>query len=199
MVIKQNIHPSVFLESFKILNDDENKSYINTEKIPDFKVVNDIASPSTKTFNSDFNISKKEISYQKIIKNGTNEEKTVLKYLYYSQTNVDVLQRLIKYSVRKNSGYIISDQNITELLQVMRVMDLWYCSNTLDEDKYVDEIMKLNQHVINYVIPSIISSIRSYKLYLRDINQPRNVILERPVFSTSKGDEKMKDSINVMI
>lgn len=199
MVVKENLPPSVFIESFKILNENENKMYINTEKIPEYKVVDDIVTPFKNKFNSDFNISRKQKSYQRIVQNGTNEEKTPLKYLYYSQTNVDVLQKLIKYSVKKASGYIISDQNVTELLQIMKLMDLWYSSNTLDKNKYVDEIMKLNQYVVNRSVPSIISAINSHKLYLRDINQPRNVILERPAFSTSKGDGKMMDSINVMI
>lgn len=115
-------------------------------------------------------------------------EESLLTYLYFSKKNVDNIQNLVKYKIFKETNQVIDNQNTTELLIIMRSIYLEYSahppiikSDMDDETKskllkmYSDEILRLNQIVIDYVFPNVLSQLQQYVSYLRDASsQPYN-------------------------
>jgi len=108
-------------------------------------------------------------------------EDSLLSFLYFSKKNVENIQKVIKYKVYKSTNQIIDDQNVTELLIIMRSIYLEYSAHPpiLKEDMdselkqqiiqmYTVEVRRLNQLVIDYVYPNVLSQLQAYITYLRD-------------------------------
>ncbi len=120
---------------------------------------------------------------------------TLLTFLFFSSDNVKNIQNLIKYLVHKEMGYIVDDQDPTELLIIMRSIFLEYSAHPplINEDtpddvrakllkKYTAEVTRLNEIVVNQIIPKVVSQLQQYLDYLRDSSQqppqmdlPKNV------------------------
>jgi hypothetical protein len=87
--------------------------------------------------------------------------------LFFSELNIKALQRGIKNMVlNKSCGKIvIGDQSLNELLTVMR-------SIYLQESRYsnvmshVEQVKKLNEKVLYYTVPRILSEFRMHKAYI---------------------------------
>jgi len=104
---------------------------------------------------------------------GVNQISSKFTYIFFSNKNITFLQEMIIKVVRKKSGYTIDKQSETELLNIMREIYLLY--NNLDPvtDKDIqEETYRLDELVINYSVPRIISEIESYVGYIRDSNSP---------------------------
>ncbi len=107
-----------------------------------------------------------------------------LSNIFFSQDNVDALQQGIRYLVYKNNGMNISNQSETELKIVMRGIYLQYSRNLQYE--ILEQVKDLNQKVLDYVIPRILTEIKQYLYYIKDTSsQP--VPLERSQNMSSAG------------
>lgn len=125
--------------------------------------------------------------------------------LYYSQKNIDNLQNMIIHSVFKQTNDTISRQHDNELLIVMRSTYLQHSKNPVIEDlndqKQVkilkEEISRLNNIVLNYIIPDIVSQILQYKRYIIDITQ-NNIPIPRQINPSIKGTKEFRDIKEIM-
>lgn len=97
---------------------------------------------------------------------------------YFSVENMKWLHSNIRFKVYELSGNktVISRQKDSELLEVMRRV---YLQNSMNPDSPVrmrNEMARLNQFVLDDVVPRILSEVKQYKQYLVDINKIRTPI-----------------------
>lgn len=108
-------------------------------------------------------------------------EETLLTSMYFSKKNIENIQNIVKYKVYKQTNQIIDNQNTAELLIIMRSIYLEYSAhppiinNKMDNETkkkilpmYTSEVIRLNQLVIDYVVPNVLSQLQQYIAYLRD-------------------------------
>jgi hypothetical protein len=115
--------------------------------------------------------------------------KNNLSELYFSQSNIDILQDSIIEGVFKiSSGTKICKQSEDELLIVMRSIYLQYGKN--QDNNLQGQIKDLNKHVLKYCIENINTNLKQYNGYINDITKERDV-LEMPHFVNSKGDKSL--------
>jgi hypothetical protein len=108
-------------------------------------------------------------------------EESLLTFLFFSKKNIDNIQNVIKEKVFQKTNKVVDNQNINELLIVMRSIYLEYSAhppmitNKLTDDvkvqvlkMYTKEVERLNGLVIDYVFPKVLSGLQQYIAYLRD-------------------------------
>jgi len=113
------------------------------------------------------------------------DQETLLTFLFFSKKNIDNIQNVIKHLVFKETNKIIDKQNPNELLIIMKSIYLEYSQHprlftpdlTQDQMKilqkqYTVEVDRLNNIVINELVPKIVSQFTQYLDYLRDANSP---------------------------
>ena len=109
--------------------------------------------------------------------------------LYYSQSNINLLQENIIKGVYKHPDTYqakISKQSEDELLIIMRSIFLQHCKN--QPNNIQNQIHELNKLVLDYCIPNIISSIKQYNCYINDITK-ENTVIDKPQFVSCKGEK----------
>jgi hypothetical protein len=107
--------------------------------------------------------------------------------LFFSDENMKRIQRGIKRGVlrRTHGKYSIDvEQDHKELLIAMRAVYLEY--GTFLPNQIVRQVKRLNQKVVDSVIPGIITNIKAYYGYLEEINGPLKPIA-RPVNESRAG------------
>ena len=118
-----------------------------------------------------------------------NFTKNNLTDLYYSQSNINLLQdSIIKgiYNDPEMYGQRISKQAEDELLIVMRSIYLQHCKN--HPNNIQQQIYDLNKLVLDYCIPNIIIAIKQHKGYINDITKKKQV-MDKPQSVSIKGDK----------
>lgn len=136
---------------------------------------------------------------------------TLLTFLFFSQENVDNIQKLIKMLVHKHTKEIVDDQSNTELLVVMRSIFLAYAKHPklIDESmseqerkslllQYTNEVDRLNQLVIDSTVPLIVSQLQQYLVYLHDASSPLRV-MEKPLSTSVKGTKNYRSQTQVLL
>jgi hypothetical protein len=137
---------------------------------------------------------------------------TLLNRLYFSEDNIKQIQNAIRFLVFKFTNQTIDEQSKTELLIVMRSIYLEYLnqpmnySEDLDENtkrlvikETQDEILRLNNIVVNEVVPKIVSELQQYLDYLRDASQPYSgdVMDVKPELTSIKGQRNYRSATSV--
>ncbi len=116
-----------------------------------------------------------------------NWEETPLSNTFFGVANINNLQNRIIEEVYRRSGakqWRIDKQDVNELKIIMRSMFYQYARNLpTDIQGQVDE---LNNIVIEWAVPRIMSEVQHYLYYLNDINK-LPVPMERPVLMTRTG------------
>jgi hypothetical protein len=110
-----------------------------------------------------------------------NWEKNNLSDVFFSQQNVQIVQNLIRKDVYERSGskgYVIDDQSVDELKIIMRAMYYQYSRN-LPYD-IAGQVAELNQRVVDWSAPHIMSAVDHYYYYIKDI-ESMPVPLTHPV------------------
>ena len=115
-----------------------------------------------------------------------NQEVNELSKIYYSNSNINLLQKIIKMRVEKNSGYKIDNQSKDHLIIVMRSMYTLHANAFNSNIK--DEIKKLNEYVIVKCTQVIITNILMYFQYVNDASS-LPIPLEHSEFSSKKGSD----------
>jgi hypothetical protein len=124
---------------------------------------------------------------------------TPLTFLFFSKQNINNIQNVIRHLIYKELSQVIDNQNVTELMIIMRSIFLEYhrhpkllTPNMTDVEKtkltkqYTDEVSRLNDLVINESVPRIISQLQQYMDYLKDCSSPRT-IMEKPQSGSVSG------------
>lgn len=115
-----------------------------------------------------------------------NISNTELSNLFFSQMNIDALQKGLKNLVyeRTNRKTIIGNQNETELKIIMRSIFLQYGKN--QKSNIIEQIRELNKMVLDWAVPEIISNLKQHEVYKKDIST-LPMPLERAQLTTQKG------------
>jgi hypothetical protein len=120
-----------------------------------------------------------------------NWETNALSKAYFSKANILVVQNGIRKAVYEKSGskqYVIDDQSVDELTIIMRTMYLQYAQN-LPYD-IAGQVADLNEKVMNWSVPHILSAVDHYQYYLNDISH-MPVPLARSVSLSSAGTKSL--------
>lgn len=100
-----------------------------------------------------------------------NWEKSPVSEIFFSAENVERLQNSIRKEVFTRSqpkGYVIDKQSVEELKIIMRAIYLQYARNL---PKNIDgQVDDLNQKVIDWSAPHILSAVDHYHFYINDIS-----------------------------
>lgn len=120
-----------------------------------------------------------------------NLEQSPVSQAFFNPENVRRIQEAIRRGVYEKSGsrkYIIDPQDVDEIKIIMRSMFLTYArNNQFDIPGQVDE---LNQYVIEWSVPRILSEIDHYIYYLNDISH-LPVPLSQPQSMSSAGTRSL--------
>jgi len=185
---KYNYHPVIFEENIQreteLLKDNRSTKYIK-EEIMELLNNDIISSLNNIKQQNKSNISTNNISTKgvrtRVAMRGLYEE-TLLSDLFFSNININNVQKLIKYEVYNITELYIDKQPENDLLDIMKSVYLQYKEhpkipknddekNELKED-YKKEIDKLNKIVVDISVPIILSYIKQHLAYLRDIQTP---------------------------
>lgn len=93
-------------------------------------------------------------------------EDNVYSQVFFSKENVQIIQNGLRAGIHEKTGRIIPQQDIDSLKIIMRSMFLQY--GNFYETGITKEIERLNKYVLNYIIPEVHSSLKSYLFYLED-------------------------------
>ena len=95
-----------------------------------------------------------------------NQKRTPLRDLFFSDFNIDLLQRGLRQHVKNETGLAIDRQNENDLMVFMRTV---YINNALVPNKELCEQVKwMNSKVIELASRQVISGLAGYIDYLRD-------------------------------
>lgn len=100
--------------------------------------------------------------------NKGNQEATCISDLYFSKTNVDALHEGIRYRIytESNGKFVIGRQSDQELMIVMRSIYLQFAKH--QPDNVVEQVRDLNQRVLEWTVPEILSNLKQFDVYKRD-------------------------------
>lgn len=137
------------------------------------------------------NYSKLSIDDENIIDaiKGTLDEDDIdpITKVFFSKNNMNRIQRHIKDEVSKRTHgqyNLTENQDDNDLLIVMKAIYLQH--NKFSNGKTIRQVKRLNQKVIEYIIPDIINNIESYYRYIKEINEPLKPLM-RPMNVNNKG------------
>lgn len=114
-------------------------------------------------------------------------EKNHITVVFFSDENMKRIQKKIKEEVIKRTKgqyQLDEDQDEADLTIVMRAVYLDKCKNLPGET--VRQVKLLNQQTVDYIVPDLISNIKQYFGYIKDINQPLQPMM-RPMNVSSSG------------
>lgn len=167
----------------------------NTDYNTNGRVFFNIKEPTAK-----YNLFDEKYKTQSDIQNILNysQESTPLSNAYFSQTNINTLQMMIKQKVfqqceQDNDPILtnhkpihINNQDETALKIIMRSIYLQYAKNS--PINIGEQILELNQLVLNESVPDIITNLKQYLGYITDIQRLPNP-LDHPSYVSSKGEK----------
>lgn len=119
-----------------------------------------------------------------------NWEKNDLSNAFFTRENVQRIQAAIRKGVYDATPhkYEISDQSVEELTMIMRAMYLQYAKNSSYDIQ--GQIMTLNDMVVKWSVPRILSEVQAYAHYLNDISH-LPVPLPQPIHLSSAGTKSL--------
>lgn len=125
-------------------------------------------------------IPSKETSFREALTG--NWQETDLSCKFFSLENIRILNNAIINGVQQQSNelYNIGVQDQDELKIIMRAIYLENAKNLLTD--IPQQVNELNALVLQYSIPQILSSLKSYAKYMHDITN-MYTLMDRPIYS----------------
>ena len=120
-----------------------------------------------------------------------NWAENTLNRAFFSPENMKILQNAIRkevYDRSKEKKWVIDEQSVDELQIVMRAIYFQYGKNL--ENNIPGQIKDLNDLVVEYIVPKILSEVSMYFYYLEDISKLPTP-LSHPVTMTSAGTKTL--------
>lgn len=120
-----------------------------------------------------------------------NWDHTPLGDAFFTRKNVEILQNAIIREVYNRSGpkkYVIDKQDVDELKMIMRGIYLQYAKNNPFDIE--GQIRELNDLIIQWCAPRILSEIDHYNYYLKDISH-MPIPLAQPMNMSSAGTRSL--------
>lgn len=105
------------------------------------------------------------------------QEENVISQLFFHPRNVEHVNKMVAKNVYRVSGgdYIIEDQNVDDLIIVMRGVFESYARHDPTLDLKI-QLKELNNIVIEEVTPGIISEIKAKIGYEKKLFEPRSIM-----------------------
>lgn len=150
---------------------------VNNGRLSDIKVVNDLSTLVEQ------DITMKNDNSESSIK-GILEENS-LNSLFFSDTNMKVIQDTLRYRVYKNTNQVISNQSPNDLYIIMRSIMLQYANFRTGIDNIVDEIKRLNEKVLEYSVENVTSNVKQHQGYIEDLSK-LPVPMEHPSYHNKR-------------
>lgn len=124
--------------------------------------------------------------------NSIKQIQTPLNKLFFSEFNVDLIQRAIRQKFKNDTGISIDYQNESDLFSIMRVV---FINNSGDHyTKINDQVRDMNKNVMDVALSQIKTGVLQYISYINDINT-LNVPYDLPVNTSTYGN-KLNDAFN---
>jgi hypothetical protein len=123
------------------------------------------------------------------VKRGLNLENSPVSLLFFSDENMNRIQKQIKREVfRLSNGTFKIDENTNQdeqdLIITMRYIFIEYAKNL--PTHIVKQVKILNRQLLDYIIPDIMTNIKQHYMYLKEISQPIRP-LDQPLNVNNKG------------
>lgn len=151
---------------------EERLDVVNNGRLSDIQVL-DFNLPE----NADFVIHKdnKLTSIKGIVEN------TSLNEIFFSDVNMDVIQKSIRYGVNQKTEKIISNQPENIIYIIMRSILLQYGNFRVTVEDLSEEVRGLNKRVVDYCVDNISSNVQQYVGYIKTLEK-MPVPLDRPAY-----------------
>jgi hypothetical protein len=120
-----------------------------------------------------------------------NHEHNPVADSFFTRKNFNTLQESIRKEVYRASGpkkYVIDNQDVDELKMIARSFYLQYSKNL--PFNVEGQVQELNEMVIKWSAPRILSEIEAYQYYLNDISH-LPVPLPQPMHMSSAGSKSL--------
>lgn len=99
------------------------------------------------------------------------QQETVLSRVYFSGANTQIIQNAIRKQVHDATAIIVKEQDIEQIQLVMRSVFLQYSRNQTDSAAVIrEQIVELNAKVVAFCVPEVVSSLKQYQHYLKDVS-----------------------------
>ena len=102
--------------------------------------------------------------------NTLKQTKTPLNSMFFSQENLNVVQRTIRYKFKNESGLSIDRQDERDLFALMRSVFIIYEQNPYDN--VTEQVKRINEVVVNKALEQIRTNASQFMTYVRDMDQP---------------------------
>ena len=124
------------------------------------------------------------------LKNITNNK---VSDLFFSNSNLQIIQNAIRHNIwlRSNKQFVIGNQSETQLEIVMRSIYLQYSKN--QDNNIKEQILRLNELVLKHCIPNILSNIKQYLTYKKDLTTGP-ILMDHPKNVSSAGSKTLKNN-----
>ena len=104
----------------------------------------------------------------------TNSQPTPLLETFFSDTNIQNVQKKLKNTVKKFTNLSIDNQSCDELYQVMLYVYRTFGRNVTTDIN--NEVVYLNDIVVREISPSVVSNVLQYVNYIKDISKTPTVM-----------------------
>jgi hypothetical protein len=152
-----------------------------TYKDDDF-VNNDISSTPFLYLSDNPNREKNQSQLKQVLR-GFDDTCSFLGELFFSNDNIDLIQKQLILSVYKKLNTKIPYQNNESLLIVMRRIYKEHCIH--QNCNITEQIRTLNNITVDAILPDVLANITQHFEYIKHITEPRK-LLEPPIHITSK-------------
>jgi len=104
-------------------------------------------------------------SYSHDMLNGKHAD-NVLADNFFCARNLQIIQNGIRARVYKKTKQVISEQDVTQIKQTQRWIYFTYAKH--QPTCIASQIKELNERVITYLVPLVVSEVRQYNIYIQD-------------------------------
>lgn len=150
------------------------------------KLTDNIPKVSCNAYTSDRKVEKPSNNKVMYLLNRYTELSPVGK-IFFSKDNIKRIQNMIKIEVfNRTNGKFILDEDQEDDDVVIVMMYIYQEEARHLPEHIIHQVKRLNQKVINYCIPDILTNIKQDYNYQKEINEPLKV-LDRPINDNNKG------------
>tara|TARA_Y100000389_G_scaffold43581_1_gene38230 strand:+ start:761 stop:1270 length:510 start_codon:yes stop_codon:yes gene_type:complete len=148
-------------------------------------LIRNINTPSTLSiFSSDGDIYSEYDNYNEYSLKGI-QESSPMSVIFFSDSNVEALQKTIRFEIYKIKQRIISEQSPNELYTVMRSVYLQNANSRSSTNKFMKNLQILNKMVVDYCVQNVSDQLEQYTNYMLKISNLPS-LMERPEYSPNK-------------
>lgn len=148
-------------------------------------LIRNINTPSTLSiFSSDGDIYSEYDNYNEYSLKGI-QESSPMSVIFFSDSNVEALQKTIRFEIYKTKQKVISEQSPNELYTVMRSVYLQNANSRSSTNKFMKNLQILNKMVVDYCVQNVSDQLEQYTNYMLKISNLPS-LMERPEYSPNK-------------